>query len=134
MDFLLDSTESRDKMIAYLHRLPLDKRRYRAKILAVRRSRSLDQNAYQWFVFEMIAQEFGSDKLTIHAFFSDKFLRVQETISGHTFERIRGTSELSTIDHSKFMEDVRMWCAIEEGIIVPLPGEIITEKLNLETR
>jgi hypothetical protein len=127
MDFVISDDQSREKVISWLKRLPVNERRYKAKIVAVRKARSLQQNKYQWFVFELIARELGTTKEAIHDFFAELYLREEVEIAGHVYQRTRGTSELSTAEHSQFMEDVRIWSAVEEGIIVPLPEEVILD-------
>ena len=130
MDFLINTSESRDKVIAYINRLPIEKRPYKARVEVVRKSRSSDQNSYMWYVFDLLAQEFGTDRYAIHDFFSHLFLRVIDRVGEHEYHRTRGTSKLSTTEHSEFMEQVRIWASVEHGIIVPLPGEVITDNLN----
>ena len=129
MDFLIHTIDTRNAIVQYIGRLPIESRPYKAKIVPVKRSRSGDQNRYQWYCFELIAQEIGTTKEQVHDFFSTLFLQVTDSIGDHTFKSVRGTSTLSTQEHSEFMENVRIWCAAEEGIIVPLPGEIILDEL-----
>jgi hypothetical protein len=128
MDFLINSEETKTRVKSYIDRLDV-KRAYKVKIEVVRRGRSLNQNNYMWLVFTMLADEFGESKEVIHDFFCDKFLQVEDELSGVKFFRTRGTSELKTVEHSKFMQDIVVFCASEWGIIIPDPDEVIVDNL-----
>jgi hypothetical protein len=130
MDFLINTIDTRNAIVQYIYRLPIETRPYKAKIAPVKVSRSHDQNRYQWFVFDLIAKELGTTKELVHEFFSTLFLQIEDQIGDYRFTRTKGTSSLSTIEHNELMESVRIWCAIEEGIIIPLPGEVILDDLK----
>lgn len=97
-----------------------------------KKKRSLEQNNTQWLYFTKIADYTGDTPQKIHSLLSFKFLKVEEPnkITGEIEERIKGTSELDTIEHNHFMENVRDWAKHFLNMELPLPNA--NWKIDLE--
>ncbi len=93
--------------------------------------RSLEQNAYMWLIFGMVADYTGHDRYEVHDAFLDLF-NLTWDLDPHTGEwrlRIIGTSEHGTITQEEFMLKVRAHCQLKMNLYLPLPNEIITNEL-----
>ena len=125
MDFLIKTNNHREKIISYIQRLPLDKNGYKAKIEAIKKQRSNNQNRYQHFVFNMIAEETGEFMPNVKWFYRQLFLTVVEKIFDKEIERVRSTTELTTLEQEDFMTKVRTHAGTELNMYIPLPNEVI---------
>jgi len=91
--------------------------------------RSNDQNKYWWgVVVKLIAdwlRSYGNDVTDndVHEFLKMKYIGKREvTINGKTFERYKGTSELTTIEFADMIAKVQRDFA-EKDLIIPDPGQ-----------
>ena len=123
MDFIIKTPEHKDKVISYIKRLP-DKP-YKAKIEPIKGQRSNNQNRYQHFVFNMIAEETGEFMPNVKWYYRQLFLTVSEKIFDKEIERVRSTTELTTLEQEDFMTKVRTHASFELIMFVPLPNEVI---------
>ncbi len=125
MDFIIKTYDHKEKVIAYIQRLPLDKNNYKAKIEAIKGKRSNQQNRYAHFVFNMIAEETGEFMPNVKWFYRQLFLTVVEKIFDKEIERVRSTTELTTLEQEDFMTKVRTHAGTELNMFIPLPNEVI---------
>jgi len=123
MDFIIKTPEHKEKVISYIKRLP-DKP-FKAKIEPIKGQRSNAQNRYSHYVFNLIAEETGEFMLNVKWFYKQLFLTVSEKIFDQEVERVRSTTELSTLEQEDFMTKVRVHASFELNMFVPLPNEVI---------
>lgn len=110
--------------------------RVTARFCACRRRRTDRQNRYYWPCFVKPLVEFLNDqgertddglritKDHVHDMFRAKFLR-REIRHPRTREllgfQIRSTTELTTVEFNRYLDDVAAWLARYVGIVVPEP-------------
>ena len=123
MDFVIKTPEHKEKVISYIKRLP-DKP-YKAKIEPIKGQRSNQQNRYAHYVFNLIAEETGEFMPNVKWFYKQLFLTVSEKIFNKEIERVRSTTELTTLEQEDFMTKVRVHASFELNMFVPLPNEVI---------
>jgi hypothetical protein len=86
-----------------------------------KKQRSTPQNAYYWgVIIKMIADHTGEEPDRIHGALVCMFLKVYDWMGK---ERIRSTTELSTIEFEQYAEKCRQWAAIALDMYIPLPNE-----------
>lgn len=85
--------------------------------------RSNAANRYYWgVVLQLIAEDVGDDKESLHRFFKLKFLRPREIqIMGETFSVEPSTSELDAQQFHDYVKHVRLFALQERGIETPDP-------------
>jgi hypothetical protein len=125
--FVIKKPTDREKVIAYLTRLPITPLGWRLLIEKIRNVRSTNQRKYMWYIFELIAKETDNDKQVIHDYYCQKFLTVEIEIFGKMQKITRGTSQLNTKEQETFMLEVRTDAQSELNIFCPLPNETIYE-------
>lgn len=89
-----------------------------------RKHRSNNQNSYGHWMYQFIADEIGTTGDYIKTIFKSMFLKTYDIIGGKVVERIKGTSELSTVETEEFYRRIRQYCADELNIYIPKPNEI----------
>jgi len=90
--------------------------------------RSLDQNAYYWFIITIIAYCIGEDYLSVHKDYANKFLYGYWPNKKSKWSmRVRSTTELNTVEMADYTNRVRI-DAVQMGINTPNPNEIITDE------
>jgi hypothetical protein len=91
-----------------------------------RRSRSLSQNSYYWaVVIAPLAGFLGYTTEELHDALRAKFLR--EPNENHKLpDKIRSTSDLTTVEFELYAESIRQWAAIELSYVIPLPNETVS--------
>lgn len=101
-----------------------------------RKPRSIEENYYYWgVIIKMLAEEFESNCDHIlatdwwHEYLKTLFLK---EISYKSFnkkqircERVKSTTELSTIEAERYYEDIRRWAAVELNFLIPEPNKIM---------
>jgi hypothetical protein len=86
-----------------------------------RNIRSNQQNAYYWgVVIKMIADHTGEIPERIHGVMADMFLKVRDWLGK---ERVKSTTELSTVEFEEYAEQCRRWASIALEIYISLPNE-----------
>lgn len=91
-----------------------------------KKHRSNPQNAYYWgVVIKLIHDHTGQDANTIHGVLTGMFLKVKDWLDK---ERIRSTTELSTVEFEEYLEKCRQWAVIALDIYIPLPNEVEVPK------
>lgn len=86
-----------------------------------RRVRSLPQNSYMHFCFQLISDHTG--------YTPEEAKGICKFMFG-----IKRTSELSTIELEEFLSKVRAWASMELGCYLPLPNEASFLPANYETQ
>jgi hypothetical protein len=86
-----------------------------------RKQRSTPQNAYYWgVIIKMISDHTGEEPDRIHGALASMFLKVYDWMGK---ERIKSTTELSTVEFEKYAESCRQWASIALEMYIPLPNE-----------
>ena len=120
MIFVIKQKSDKEKVIAYLNRLPIRELGYKIDIQTIRHTRSLNQNKYYWgVIIKMLGDEFGYIAEEMHDALRMRFLQVHT----NKLPTIKSTTELSTKEMEEYLSKIRQW-ASEEGIFLPLPNEI----------
>lgn len=100
----------------------LEGRRVTMEVEPWRKSRSAQQNRYfHGVVLAILGEHCGYHKDEMRAALAHKFLSDIDDRTG--LMRIRGTSELNTVEFEEFMARVRQWAGEELGVAIPLPHE-----------
>lgn len=105
----------------------LEGKRITVDVSAWRKSRSAQQNRYfHGVVIAILGEHLGYFADEMRAALAHKFLGVVDDKTG--LMRIRGTSDLTTVEFEEFLARVRQWAGEELGVFIPLPNEYdITE-------
>lgn len=111
----------------------LDGKRVTVEVSAWRKSRSAQQNRYfHGVILAILGEELGYFKDEMRAALCHKFLSDVDDKTG--LMRIRGTSDLSTVEFEEFMARVRQWAGEELRIAIPLPNEYLIADMKAEAR
>lgn len=88
-------------------------------------TRSKSQNSYLWgVVYTLIAESTGHTTEEVHDACKEMFLpRKFITIGNHEVQAAKSTTELTTEEFEKYLQQVRAWADTELGIRTPLPNE-----------
>ena len=97
--------------------------RYRVRIERYNEQRTLSQNALMWLWFTCIERETGTDKLDVHDYYCNRFLRRTAFIKGREMTVAGSTSKLNTVQMTDFLRKVQADAAAELGITLPLPED-----------
>lgn len=107
----------------------LEGKRITVELSAWRKSRSAQQNRYlHGVVLAILGEELGYHMDEMRAALCHKFLSSVDEKTG--LMRIRGTSDLSTVEFEEFLARVRQWAGEELGIFVPLPNEYLIRDMK----
>jgi hypothetical protein len=111
-----------DNRAAFLRMLGLlEGKRVELTIQKFRKKRSLPQNSWYWAVLiPAMAEHLGVHADDVHCDLKRHFLAVR---IDENFARVRSTTELSTDEFSRYMEDCQRLAA-EYGVDVPMPNEV----------
>lgn len=98
-----------------------------------KRKRSNPQNQFYWGVVVVLITNYIVDAGNVwtredtHLCLRGMFLKTAVLVneSGECIERIRSTTELSTIEWEEYIEQIRAWAASSLGAIIPMPNEQI---------
>ncbi len=73
--------------------------------------RTNPQNKLMWLWFAIIGNHIGHSPEQVKGILQYKFLRMEEVIenTGEIVERIKGTSELNTLEMKTFLDEVYLW-------------------------
>lgn len=90
------------------------------------KKRTLPQNSTQWWYFNEISRVSGYTPMQIKGWAQVLFLK-EDVVNVETGEvvgqMVRDTSDLSTIEHAKFMQEVRAWAEDFFEIFLPEPDK-----------
>ena len=99
----------------------LDGKRVELQLRKYQKKRSLPQNRTYWdWIVTPLAEHVGLEPEQMHEELKRHFLAVR--IDEH-FARVRSTTELTTVEFSRYMEDCQRLAA-ECGKDLPLPDEV----------
>lgn len=98
--------------------------RYKVTIERYTEPRTISQNALMWLWFTCIEQETGTDKLDVHDYYCNLFLRRTAVINGKETVIAGSTSRLNTLQMTDFLNKVKADAATELGISLPLPDDL----------
>lgn len=86
-------------------------------------SRSSQQNRYYWgVVINMLAEFTGYTPDEMHDALKMLFLKIPGERG--LPDRLKSTTELTTVEFENYMEQIRNWAAVELAYYVPLPNEV----------
>ena len=88
-------------------------------------TRSKSQNSYLWgVVYTLIAESTGHTTEEVHDACKEMFLpRKFINIGNHEVQTSKSTTELTTDEFEKYLQQVRAWADTGLGIRIPLPNE-----------
>ena len=88
--------------------------------------RSNSENSYYWgVVVKILGQEFGTFPDKTHDDLREKFLGYESMVdhNGVIYERLRSTTDLTTVEMEDYLRQIRMWASSEMNINIPQPNE-----------
>jgi hypothetical protein len=86
------------------------------------KARSTQQNKYLWAIYNMLSEHTGNQADDLHEYFKAEFLK--EPLGGAIAYRIKSTTELTTIEFTKFIEEIKRFSASELQFFLPEPEVI----------
>jgi hypothetical protein len=94
-----------------------------------RKPRSLEENNYYFgVIIKILSEEIGEDREILHENLKAMFLKVitYKSMRGknYKFERVKSTTELSTIEAETYYEEIRQWAMEFLGVFIPLPNQV----------
>lgn len=85
--------------------------------------RSDKENRYYWAVIVKTLADFcGYTSEEMHEALKWQFLKV---VTPGKPNKVRSTSDLTTVEAEEYYESIRQWAAQEYGVIIPLPNEVL---------
>lgn len=100
-----------------------------------RKPRSKEQNRYYWAIVGVARNAINEAGNTlsaqeVHDYFRGEYLREEIHVGeGNLIERIKSTTELSTLEMNEYIERIRQFCAEMFGVYIPDPEEQISLSL-----
>jgi len=90
-----------------------------------RKTRSNLQNRYYWFIIQMIADELGYHRDTVHNYMKTMFLGFEEydMPDGKKFVETRSTRDETTVSFEEYLIRIRRWASDFLSMYIPLPNE-----------
>ena len=86
-----------------------------------KKDRSNEQNRYYWgVVIRLLSEHLGYTDDEMHDALKMMFLKD----NSRDIPTLRSTTELTTVEFEKYLEEVRMWAANMLGFYIPLPNEV----------
>lgn len=100
---------------------------YEINIKKQYKQRSLEQNSYLWGVcYKMLSEHLWYELDEVHDVMCEKFLRQTYKIKGGIeLHRNRSTTELTTEEFNKYIDDIRLFSQKFLSLYIPLPNESI---------
>lgn len=109
-------------IIAYLQKCDL-KKGFIVDISAIKKKRTLPQNALYHLYLKCICDETGNDKDDLHDYFKQQYLPVNfKTIFDTQITKETTTTTLNTVQMTEYMDKIIRF-ASELGIILPNPAD-----------
>lgn len=94
--------------------------------------RSIQQNRVWWMYMNILSDELGYDKDTMHEICKMKFLK-SEAVNEKTeevYQYVKSTSALSTTEFQDLFQSLYAWASETFGIVLPEPNTQIEMQLN----
>jgi hypothetical protein len=130
-DGVIRSHKQRDELIDFIRSMRLPFKFYLQDVFE---KRSLEYNAYYWgVVIDRICEYTGeTDPDYLHEVLKAKFnFKWTYDRRGRWMARILGTSEMHGPDFELYVTKVCAWAAIELGLYIPFPHEVIHNENKL---
>ncbi len=122
---LKDNSEAELKKLLINARGKLDPtKRYRVLFFEADKPRSIPQHKYLFFVEGLFCKHFGHDRKEHHEQLKQMFNMQMVQINGTTYETPGSTSEMNTVQMTKFIDDVRRFYETEFAFSTPDPQRI----------
>ncbi len=102
------------------------------KVERKKKKRSIHQNSFYWGVVIKLMTEFfkgegiARNEQETHSILSYKFLKVVVSVdkeTGEAIERVKSTTELSTVDFMEYILNIQTWAMEFFNIDIPDPNE-----------
>lgn len=101
------------------------------KVERKKKKRSIQQNSYYWgVVIKLMTQFFKGEGIVknedeTHQILTYKFLKVVCAITddGEVVERVKSTTELSTVEFEEYILNIRVWVSDFFNVDIPEPNE-----------
>ena len=113
---------SMDKDFDYMCSL-LRNGEYTVKIVRKTKPRTISQNSLMWMWYKCMEDSTGQRKEDFHDYYKAKFLARQVTIGQRCVTVVGSTTDLNTLQMTKYLEQVKADAATEFGITLPLPED-----------
>ena len=90
--------------------------------------RSNPQNRWYWGVcIDMISEHTGFTSDEVHEILKHKFLNkevvIKEKVKKYFFHITKSTTELTTGEFKRYMEDIQRWASESLGLVIPDPNQ-----------
>jgi len=120
---ILSNEADRAKFIEYFNALEFGKKRFVVEVKLYRKQRTLSQNKLYWMWLSCIEADTGTDRDSLHEFFSKKFLP-WKSVACFDDEVLKATSTtvLNTREFSEYMDKIKEF-ALKWAIYLPNPGD-----------
>ena len=84
--------------------------------------RSNPQNNFYWGVpLEIISEHTGFTTQEVHEILKNKFLKTIKVINNLEYHSSKSTTELTTGEFKRYIEDIQQWASEVLGVIIPDP-------------
>jgi len=109
------SPSNLDNFITKLKSLDLQNVRYVANVKEKKSTRSIEQNSRLWKLYTELGNHIGEAPDRIHELMGWKFLRVLVTVNGESFESVKSTTKLNTVEMADYQTKIEQWANAELG-------------------
>ena len=96
---------------------------YTVKIVRKTKPRTISQNSLMWMWYKCMEDSTGQNKEDFHDYYKAKFLTRQVAIGQRWVTVVGSTTDLNTLQMTKYLEQVKADAATEFGILLPLPQD-----------
>jgi len=114
-----------DSYEGYLQSLPDGFYDLYIKKPSIQSPRSNHQNRYYWLILGIVSEHTGYTDGDLHDYFKAEFLLKPMILGTKQSEIPRSTTELNTIEMEKYLENIRMFSAMELQLNIPEPNEVV---------
>lgn len=115
-----DGKWSMDKDFAFMCSL-LRNGEYKVSIVRKTKPRTINQNSLMWMWYKCMEDQTGQPKEDFHDYYKAKFLTRQIPIKNKWVNVVGSTTELNTLQMTRYLDQVKADAATEWGITLPLP-------------
>lgn len=89
-----------------------------------KKDRTEPQNNFYWgVVIDILSNALGYETDEIHEILKNMFLKKWVDIKGKEYLIIKSTKSLKTDEFTEYIEKIRRWASIQNGIFIPDPNE-----------
>jgi hypothetical protein len=114
----------KQKVMDYVNRLPGGKK-YTVEVKIKREQRSVNQNRLYFLWLSCLMDETGEHKDTLHEYFKQHFLGVDERFVFNKYQIIvpKSTTGLDTKQMTDYLERIQQFANTELGVVLPNPED-----------